>query len=248
MNENEMIFSTAGDLFQHWSSAGYPDYVTGVWSTDGGMDNLTVGVLENEAGEAGKQEILDLVEHDATVTFVSQTYSRNYLLQIQEELLPYFKQEELGMVANGLYDTENHIQVEIHTDKANDEASLNFITELKSMYGDAVSVVYTDGIPVDTLEEIGISDPLTYSPVPEGSRFSPLLAIGLIGIPLLVFGTYFVLRKRFVPALQTNTGNTVTTGRKPSAREVKDLVKESSLKVPDGLDEKVLKAIKHQAK
>lgn len=244
MIENEMTFSTAGDLFQHWASEDYPDYVTGVWSTDGGYYNLTIGVTSDEAGEAGKQEILELIENDATVTFVSQTYSRNYLLQIQEELLPYFKQEELGITFTGLNDMDNYIEVGILTDKANDETTLNFIAELQNTYGDAISITFT-GAFAHTLET-ELPGPISYSPTPEGNLFSPLLAVGLIGIPLLVFGTCFVLRKRFVPVMQTNTGNTVTTGGKPSAREIEDLVKESSLTVPRELEEKIMKRIKHQ--
>ncbi len=234
--------STAGDLFQQWESAGYPDYVTGVWSTDGGYYNLTIGVTNDEVGEAGKQEILNLIENDQSVTFVTQTYSRNYLLQIQEELLPYFKQEECGMVGNGLYDTENCIYIEIHTDKAGSEASLNFIAELQDKYGDAVSFHYTDGIPVDTLEEIGLTTSLTPSS-PGKTSVSPLLVTGLILIPLLVFGIYFALRKRFVPILQTNAGGTVTHSDTLSVKEVEELVKDSSLTVSKEVDEKVMERI-----
>ena len=242
MNETELSFSTAGDLFQHWANAGYPDYVTGVWSTDGSYYTLTIGVLENEAGEIGKQEILDLITDDTTVTFVYQTYSRNYLLRLQEELLPYFKQEELGMVSIGLSDTENHIEIGILEEKRNDEASLNFIAELRDTYGDAVSVIYTDSTIELTTEEIGLSAPL--SPTTSGSiAFPALWTIGLIGIPLLVFGMYFVLKKRFVPVLQTTAGNSVTKTKKLSTRDVESLIKECSLPVSNDLDEKILKDI-----
>ena len=33
----------------------YPEAVCGVWSTDGGMDNLTVAVTDDEAGERAKE-------------------------------------------------------------------------------------------------------------------------------------------------------------------------------------------------
>ena len=134
--------STAGDLFQQWESAGYPDYVTGVWSTDGSSYNLTVGLVEGTAGETGKQEILNLVENDASITFTTQTHSHNYLMQIQEELFPYFEQEELGMVGSGVYDMENCVHVEFLTEKATDEVSLNFIAELEEKYGNAISVSF----------------------------------------------------------------------------------------------------------
>ena len=238
---NQATYPTLFDLFQHWCNDGYPDYVTGIWSTDGSSYNLTVGVTNDAAGEAGKQEILDLVENDASITFTTQPYSHNYLMQIQEELFPYFEQEELGLVGSGVYDIENCVHVEVLTEKENDEVSLNFIAELEEKYGDAVSISYTEGYVLRT-EEISLTTP----PVPSiggKSSFSPLLIVGMILIPLLVFGIYFALRKRFVPVMQTNTGGTVTHSDTLSVKEVEELVKDSSLTVSKEVDEKVMERI-----
>ena len=125
MTTNQATYPTLFDLFQTWANDGYPDYVTGIWSNDGSSYNLTVGVVEGAAGEAGKQEILNLIENDASVTFTTQAYSHNYLMQVQEELNPYFKQEELGMVGSGIYDSENHVEIDFLTQKANDETTPN---------------------------------------------------------------------------------------------------------------------------
>ena len=239
---NQATYPTLFDLFQHWCNDGYPDYVTGIWSTDGSSYNLTVGVTNDAAGEAGKQEILDLVENDDSITFTTQTYSHNYLMQIQEELFPYFEQEELGLVGSGVYDMENCVHVEILTEKANDEVSLNFIAELEEKYGDAVSISYTEGYVLRT-EEISLTTPPTPS-IGGKSSFSPLLIAGMILIPLLAFGIYFALRKRFVPVMQTNTGGTVTHSDTLSVKEVEELVKDSSLTVSKEVDEKVMERIK----
>ena len=238
---NQTTYATAFDLFQHWCNEGYPDYVTGVWSTDGSTYNVTIGITGDAAGEAGKQEILDLVENDATVDFSTQAYTHDYLMQIQDELLPYFEQD-LGLVASGVYDRENYIGVEILTAKAEEEATVNFIAELKEKYGDAISISYTEGYATTT-DEIGLSTPI--SPSTDGkTSFSPLLAAGLIGIPLLIFGTYFALRKRFVPVLQTNAGGTVTQTGKLSAKKVEEIVKDSSLTVSKDVDERVMEEIR----
>lgn len=238
---NQATYPTLFDLFQHWCNAGYPDYVTGIWSTDGSSYNLTVGVTNDASGEAGKQEILDLVENDASITFTTQTYSHNYLMQIQEELFPYFEQEELGLVGSGVYDIENCVHVEVLTEKENDEVSLNFIAELEEKYGDAVSISYTEGYVLRT-EEISLTTPPAPS-IGGKSSFSPLLIAGMILIPLLVFGIYFALRKRFIPVLQTNTGGTVTHSDTLSVKEVEELVKDSSLTVSKEVDEKVMERI-----
>lgn len=240
---NQTTYPTLFDLFQHWCNDNYPDYVTGIWSNDGSSYNLTVGVTNDEAGEAGKQEILSLIEDDASVTFVTQTYSHNYLRQIQDELVPYFKQKP-GMVATGVSEMGNCVDVEFLTEKANDETTLNFIAELQQKYGDAISVSYTEGYTLrHTTEEIGLSNPLAPSTVGKTS-FSPLLIAGLIMILLLVFGVYFALRKRFVPMMQTNDGGTVTHTGKISVKEVEELVKDSSLTVSKDVDEKVFERIK----
>ena len=238
---NPTTYPTLFDLFQHWCNEGYPDYVTGVWSNDGSTYNLTVGVTGDAAGEAGKQEILNLIENDAYITFTTQTYSHNYLMQIQEELFPYFEQEELGLVGSGVYDIENCVHVEVLTEKENDEVSLNFIAELEEKYGDAVSISYTEGYVLRT-EEISLTTPPAPS-IGGKSSFSPLLIAGMILIPLLVFGIYFALRKRFVPVMQTNAGGTVTHSDTLSVKEVEELVKDSSLTVSKEVDERVMELI-----
>lgn len=239
---NQTTYPTLFDLFQYWCNEGYPDYVTGIWSNDGSSYNLTVGLVEGATGEAGKQEILDLVENDSSITFTTQTYSYNYLRQVQDELTPYFKQE-LGMVGTGVSEMENCVDVEFLTEKANDETTLNFIAELKKTYGDAISVSSTEGYTLrQTTEEIGLVNPLAPS-TGGNTSFSPLLIAGVIIIPLLVFGLYFALRKRFVPVMQTNTGRTVARTGNISAKEVAELVRDSYLTVSREVDEKVMERI-----
>ena len=244
---NPTTYPTLFDLFQHWCNEGYPDYVTGLWSNDGSSYNLTVGVTGDAAGEAGKQEILDLVENDASVTFSTQTYTHDYLMQIQDDLLPYFKQD-LGLVASGVYDMENYVGIEILTAKANDEATLNFIAELKEKYGDAISISYTENY-VTLTDELHtntttvLMEPLSPSATGKIS-FSPLLVTGAILIPLLVFGIYFALRKRLVPVLQTNAGGTVAQSGKFSVKEVEQIVKDSSLTISKEVDERVMEGIR----
>ena len=65
---DEGKYATMGDLYQAWGGyEGYPDYICGVWSTDGGMSNMTVAVTKDKAGERGKEEILSLLESPNSV-------------------------------------------------------------------------------------------------------------------------------------------------------------------------------------
>ena len=142
-------YATAGDLFQSWAE-NYPDYICGVWSTDGGMNNLTFSVMNNEDGEKGKEEILALVEDDSTVTFEYGVVSRNYLTQVQEELLPYFE-KDLGLLSSAVYEMQNRIELGIMIDRAEDPDTLAMLEELKEKYGNIFIIAYTDEA-FDTLE------------------------------------------------------------------------------------------------
>ena len=125
-------YSTAGDLYQAWCD-NLPDYICGVWSTDGGQNNLTFGIQENEAGDAGKQEILNLVENDSTVSFVNQKHSRNYLLQVLEDMIEYFEKDQ-GIITAGLNEQQNYVEIGIcGIYKDNDETDI-IIDDLNTRY------------------------------------------------------------------------------------------------------------------
>ena len=142
VSAEEAQYRDAGELYEAWAE-NLPDYICGVWSTDGGYSNLTFGIQNNEAGNTGKQRMLDLIENDSSITFVYQEYSRNYLLQIQREIDEYMKLD-LGLVSTGLYDTRNCIELGILENRKNDADTQTMIKEITDKYGNAVSVTYTD--------------------------------------------------------------------------------------------------------
>lgn len=144
-------YPTAGDWYQACNK-NLPDYVCGVWSTDGSSYNLTIGIQNNEAGEAGKQELLELVEDDSTVSFAYQVYSRNYLYQIFQELHEYF-QKDMGLITLGLSDMDNQVHMRILEEKKSDPNAQNLISEITQKYGDAIGIEYIDRSHIPTLEE-----------------------------------------------------------------------------------------------
>ena len=90
----EAKFEKMKDLNNYWAeNDAYPDWFCGVWTETGSLNNLVVAVLDTEEGERGKQEILDLIEDDSSVTFTYGEYSRNYLVSVQHsftyEISPY---------------------------------------------------------------------------------------------------------------------------------------------------------------
>ena len=137
-------YANAGELYAAWAE-NYPDYICGIWSTDGSMNNLTFSVLNSEEGEKGKEEILALVEDDSTVTFEYGVVSRNYLLKVQDELFEYFD-KDLGLAYSAIYEMQNRIGLGILIDRAEDPDTLAMLEEIKAKYGGIFIIEYTGGI------------------------------------------------------------------------------------------------------
>lgn len=225
----EAKYNTAGELYEVWCE-NLPDYICGVWSTDGGANNLTFGIQNNAAGNAGKQEMLDLVKNDSTLTFVYQEYSRNYLLQIQREIDEYMK-DDLGLVETALDEQNNCIGLGILTERKDDADTQNMLEEITDKYGKAVSIHYTDAIFDLTIGE-------------ERSLQSQHFLFYTMGImAVLLVGMFFVFQKRNVLLLQTNNGAPVSTATSPSTKEVENLVRKTQYDIPSELDQRIMNEI-----
>lgn len=226
------VYETAGDLYRAWydGSAQRPDYICGVWSTDGGDTNLTFGIQDTDEGKRGKQEILDMIVDDSTVSFEYQKYSENYLYQINEEIIPYF-QKDLGIVSCGVYVMENRVEIEIHKDRKNDPATKEMVKEFKEKYGDAVHIEYGDFYVTTTLEETN----------PSANNTTLILAVA--AFVLLAMTATFAVWKARTAAVQTNTGTVVTSSAGYSTKAVESMVKESSVSVPSELDARIMDSI-----
>ena len=147
-------YLTMGDLYQAWFENEeyeyhYPDYVCGVWTETGDMSELVVAVTKDEAGEAGKQEILSLIENDASVKFTYQSYSYNELRQVQEEISP-FMGDESGIYGIGVYEMDNKVHADI--DMSNPNAEM-YVEKLLGQYGDKLVFEAGSGIVLDCQTE-----------------------------------------------------------------------------------------------
>ena len=224
----EAKYNTAGELYEAWYE-NLPDYICGVWSTDGGTSNLTFGIQNNAAGNAGKQEMLDLVKNNSTLTFVYQEYSRNYLLQIQREIDEYMK-KELGLISTALNEQNNCIELGILKERKDDVATQDMIKEITDRYGNAVTVEYTDAIYALTTDMNGL-----------WTSQHIILIMGIVVVFLA--GMFFVFQKRNVLLLQTNNGATVSTATSPSTKEVENLVRKTQYDIPSELDQRIMNEI-----
>lgn len=159
-------FANAYDLYAYWqeqwysvpenyeTASPYPDYVCGVWSSDGSMESLTFAVTKDEAGEAGKAEILDLVADDSTVSFTYQAYPHYELWAIQQELTPSLG-DATGAYGIGVHEMENVVCISINTDNPNADV---FMKECFEKYGDRIRFESGSGVTL-TAEEVGVIQP-----------------------------------------------------------------------------------------
>ena len=240
--EESGIYENAGQLYEAWvSQGGVPDYISGVWSTDGGTENLTFGVVQCEAGEQGKREILALVRDDSTVTIVYQTYSRNYLYRIQEEIVDAYFEEGLGLVTAGVMEMENKLRFEVHTDFTDNVDTQAMIQHVTEQYGDAVYFSYVDTYP----QFVGGTQPAPTGPIlmmtnPQNHVFP--FAFVLCGL-VLAFLLFIEIQRRRVMAVAAD-GTPMVMDEKPfSKREVEAAIRETDIKLSEALDDRVMHSI-----
>lgn len=240
--EESGIYENAGQLYEAWGSqGGVPDYISGVWSTDGGTENLTFGVVKGAAGEQGTKEILALVRDDSTVTIVYQTYSRNYLYRVQREIEDAYFEAGLGLVTAGVMEMENKLRFEVHTDFADNVDTQAMIQQVTEQYGDAVYFSYVDTYP----QFVGGTQPAPTGPIlvmtnPHNHVFP--FAFVLCGI-VLAFLLFIEIQRRRVMAVAVD-GTPMIIDEKPiSKKDLEAAIRKTDIKPPETLDDRVMRSI-----
>ena len=232
----QAVFDTARDLYESWAGVNnYPDYVCGVWSTNGSGDYLTIAVLDTEEGENGKAEILDLVKDDSTITFAYGEYSRDYLTQTQNEVTKLFKtSKEHGIVAAALLGKENRIALTVVDEYENNKESKEMLDNLKLEYGDVFIINYAkEPIFSEDLAYISSTDISIHE-----ERNSPDYSTIALLLVLIFSIAFMVVRKRRQALLKTTTGEVISS-TELSDKEVENLIKDSDITYPQALDKKI---------
>lgn len=235
-------YANAMDLYQEWYE-NYPDYISGIWSTDGGMSNMTFGIASDADFESTKNEILALIENDGSASFVQQKYSYNYLKEIQEYMNTYFTNYDpsLGLSAMGIYEMENYVAIDFLKDKKDDETVKTFVNQLIDKYGDAVQINYSEGI-VLTLEERPIDngmEDISFTE-PSQSQFLIVLLFTVLTVFAVTTGVLAYTKKRKSAVLQTASGQTVTADSPASIKQTENAVRKATLIPDSALDRRIL--------
>ena len=220
---DEGKYATMGELYQAWGGyAGYPDYICGVWSTDGGMSNMTVAVTKDKAGERGKAEILSLLENPNSVTFTYQSYSYQELQEVNEAIVSRMMAGDQSIVACGIYEMENKVHISVLETAENAEETAQ---KLVKTYGDKVTVELGAMLFDTTMEE-------TYDRGVPGVLLVLAAAAVLLGITVAVK----------LPARLTSAGKVITE-RPMSRRQVEKLVAKSTEIPSQRLEEQIQKRL-----
>ncbi len=234
----EALYEDAGELYEAWmASGGVPDYISGVWSSDGGTDNLTFGIVLGQ--EAQAQALPGLLQNPGSLTLVYQTYSWNQLRQLQREMEVYL-QQELGFVSVGVSVYDNQVVAEVHTDYLEDPQTQQLVEELQTRYGDMLEIAYVDAYPQ-----------LTISQEPQGwtrwlprqtQSFGVLILLTCVAAALLVNG--YILRKQQY-RLWNLQGRGGQAGGFYSRKALESVLRESYLECPASLDQRLQETISH---
>lgn len=242
--EDSGAYENAGQLYEAWMhQGGVPDYISGVWSTDGGYVNLTFGVVKGEAGQKGQQEILALVKDDSTVTIVFQTYSRNYLYQIQREIENAYFEAGVGLVTAGVMEQENKLRFEVHIDFADNAGTQAMIQHITNQYGDAVYFSYIDTYPQFVVgTQPAPTGPMLVMPNPQNQMMSFGFAMVLCVIVLASF-LLMQMQKRRVMAVAADGSAIALEKSQISQKEIEETIRKTEIQIPESLDHRVMQSV-----
>lgn len=184
-------YGSAYDLFAEWEANGYPDYVGGVSSLDGGSE-LVILLVEGQEDKA--EELQALVDQELHLAYGAK-YSQNELTRINDEIVQEYMINGDGKVVGcgvgwtvvdgevtgfGESGRESRVTVSVLDDAAQEIADLFY-----EKYGDAVVVESTGGIAATTEDMSAVRDELALD---MGRTYNPGLPLWL---RLLIFA--FVL-------------------------------------------------------
>lgn len=252
--ENIDSFDNAGELYEYWTRTNsLPNYITGVWSSDGGYINLTLGVTNDDAGREGAKQILELVADDNTVSIAYQTYALHYLYEVQEDLERYME-EDLGFKALGVYFLTNRVEVDVDQKRLDDPATTAAVDALSEKYGDAVFFKFTNTQYSFTIGPATgpASGSLNqaFKPMNNQANWQMLLfvAMSTISVVCLVALFFSEYRRRKLLVLLTNTGAVTVQKSKTPYKAIVDAVINASSKPSAETDLAIRSAIAQQQK
>ena len=187
-------------------SNGYPDYVGSVYSTDGSMDNLTIQLADDNGTKA--DEIRSMLADASGVTFGTAEFSYNELLKANNEILEKHMGKDPNIYSMGLgWGTVDGKTTGFAESKKEARVVLTVDESFAQEYANKFYNIYGDMVVVEAGGAVVPQDELATAPINSNSWII-LITVCFVAIATAVL---FSNRRRFVPAMQTNSGTVVVS-------------------------------------
>ena len=223
-------FRIAYELLDYWygiyGEEMYPDYICGVWTETGSAENMVFGITKDEKGEEGKEEILNMIEDDSSVSFVYQSYSYRELKKVQEEITEYLDFDK-GIYGCGIYDNQNQIGIDINI---NNPDALETAKEIGRKYPGMITLEDSDGMITEDTEEL-------FDAGKGQNNYVFLIIIPCLFIILICLFIIMIRNKNRVPA-----------DGYYSMAEIERVCHRSEIIPAASLDDKIMKLIQNESK
>ena len=224
-------------LFQHWETDGYPDYVGGVFSTDGGTTRLTV-LLVGDDGSAAEQIRASLID-DGGLSFGSAVFSMGELKAVNDEIVEKFlgKADKLYSVGVG-WTSSGGLVTGFGESGTEPRVVVSVDESVLQEYRDKFHALYGGIVVVEAGGPVTLAGKMIRGPETAAWQLPLLLAIiaGTLIIMLLV-------RARPVTAMQTAEGGVVSSPAPVGRREAISAVKNSRAVPDDGVRLALMKRV-----
>lgn len=242
-------YKDMNELFQYWEeNNAYPDYVCGIWSTNGSLSHLTVSLNDINA----QKEILELIEIDSSVAFAYGKYSKNYLLSIIDEMNNRFSDYEYaqntGFVCMGLNEYNNCIDISFKIGFKENADTIELTAELNERFADAVYIDYTD-VVIENTENLMLypddcgMNTIVYPPALENEIKASENDLGvscvILTVSVLTLLTALIFQTK--RTLILSNGETSTLGHKND--DIESILKNNSPEPSPELDKKIFDMI-----
>lgn len=215
----------------------YPDGVCGIWIDRG----INIGITGDARGEAAKAAILDAVQQDDALHFVTQAHTQRELMTIMRTVSGESLGKVEGLCVLALNEPADCIEIGI-TDGTSAPELQQFMEDCTARWGDAVlftvsgSVTFSDGTLGGTpYMEIGAGSapPIAVGTGRQRAQLGTQLCAA--GVLLLLAGGLFLRRRQLAAQTAAGTVTAVRTGA-----DVVRLLHETAEDAPPAVREKLL--------
>ena len=238
-------YKNVSELFEYWETNGYPNYVGTVYSTDGSMDNLTILIVDDNGTKA--DEIRSMLVDASGVTFGTAEYSHNELLKVNNEILEKYMSKDQNIYSMGLgwgWGTVDGKTTGFGESKKESRVVLTVDESVAQEYANKFHEIYGDMVVVEAGGAVVPQDEEATSPV----GFNSWIILIVVCFVAIATAILFSNRRRFIPAMQTDSGTVITGDASLSRKQMIESIKNSGITPDKDCFDAIMEKIDNQIK